>query len=149
MFDTNVFNHIVRDDVDVGSLPAKQRLFVTHVQHNELQATRNDAKREELLAVFASISAKKVPTETALWGESEWGGANFSDGSGPFSAMLDALNKRNGSKQNNHRDVLIGETALLNTHYLVTDDRDLAETVREFGGKTMTLQEFLRSADSE
>ncbi len=79
MFDTTVFNHILRDEVDVTTMPAGDRLFVTHVQLNEIQETKNEAKRSQLLAVFTEVAAQKVATESALWDVSEWDEAKFSD----------------------------------------------------------------------
>jgi predicted nuclease of predicted toxin-antitoxin system len=78
-----------------------------------------------------------------MWDVSEWGEAKWGKEDGLFEAMLVSLNKRNGSKKNNGKDVLIAETAIGNGHVLVTDDCDLANVVREFDGKTISLQGLL------
>jgi predicted nucleic acid-binding protein len=143
MLDTTVFNHVLRDGVDTQALPAQGQLFVTHVQLNELQATKDPNKRTQLLAVFAAAPSQRVPTESAMWSVSEWGEAKWGTDDGLFEKMLEALNLRNGSKQNNGRDILIGETAIRNEFCLVTDDADLSDVVRDFGGQSMRLQDFL------
>ncbi len=106
MLDTTVFNHVLRGGVDVRTLPARGQLFVTHVQLNELQATKDPDKRARLLAVFAEAPSQRVPTESAMWDVSEWGEANWGRDDSLFENMLNALNRRNGSKQNNGRDIL-------------------------------------------
>jgi len=148
MLDTTVFNHIVRDDVDLSSLPENATFLVTHIQLNEIQATRNEEKRQRLLRVFAEVPSKRVPTESAMWDVSEWREAKWGKEDGLFEAMLASLNKRNGSKENNGKDVLIAETAIRNGYALVTDDSDLANVVREFNGKTIHFHELLSTGNA-
>lgn len=148
MLDTTVFNHIVRDDVDLSSLPENATFLVTHIQLNEIQATRNEEKRQRLLRVFAEVPSKQVPTESAVWGVSEWGEAKWGKEDGLFEAMLASLNNRNGSKENNGKDVLIAETAIRNGYVLATDDSDLANVVREFNGKTIHFHELLSTGNA-
>jgi predicted nucleic acid-binding protein len=143
MLDTTVFNHVLRDGMDAQTLPAQGQLFVTHVQLNELQATKDPNKRAQLLAVFATAPSQRVPTESAMWDVSEWDEAKWGTDDDLFEQMLGALNPRNGSKQNNSRDILIGETAIRREFCLVTDDADLSDVVRDFGGQPMRLQDFL------
>ena len=148
MLDTTVFNHIVRDDVDLSSLPENATFLVTHIQLNEIQATRNEEKRQRLLRVFAEVPSKQVPTESAVWGVSEWGEAKWGKEDGLFEAMLASLNNRNESKENNGKDVLIAETAIRNGYVLATDDGDLANVVREFNGKTIHFHELLSTGNA-
>ena len=62
--------------------------------------------------------------------------------------MLSSLNKRNESKENNGKDVLIAETAIRNGYALVTDDSDLANVVRELNGKTIHFHELLSTGNA-
>jgi predicted nucleic acid-binding protein len=72
------------------------------------------------------------------WGEAEWG-----DAGGLYGQMLGSLNQRNKAKENNAHDVLIALTALKRGQTLVTDDRDLADVLREHGGEAITFADFL------
>jgi predicted nucleic acid-binding protein len=143
MLDTNVFNHVLRDSVDVHTLRAGRALFVTHIQLRELQATTNQTKRDQLRSVFREILPSQVPTESAIWDVSEWDECKWGAEDGLFDHMLVALNRRNRCKENNRLDILIAETALRNGFGLVTDDHDLAEVFREFHGHALSLHEFL------
>lgn len=146
MLDTNVFNRALDSGLDPSVLSSRGPLFVTHIQVNELQATKKSDRLSQLLAVFTAVEQDAVPTAAAVWGVSEWGGAEFGSADGSFDAMLASLNKRNGDKKNNAQDILIAVTAFKRRHTLVTDDQDLAAVFREFGGAVATFGEFTAHA---
>ncbi len=143
MFDTNAFNRTLDSGVDPKLLSESGQLYVTHVQKNELQATKNKQRLEALLAVFDAVEQENVPTAAMVWDVSEWGGAEWGDADGLYDRMLASLNQRNGSKGNNVRDVLIGVTAIKRECVLVSDDADLRSVVSEHGGQAITFREFV------
>jgi type I restriction enzyme S subunit len=62
-------------------------------------------------------------------------------------SKLQYLDKKAGKKktlENQARDVLIAETCIKNNLVLVSDDKNLRRTIREFGGQAITLEQFLR-----
>ena len=164
MLDTNVFNHVLDGKVDASQLVGKD-LVTTHVQHDELQKTKDETRRRSLLAVFqeltpdqavtasavadvsvadgASASGSQiVPTESMVWDVSNWDQAKWGADDGIFEAMrseLDALNKR---KKNNAHDILIAETAVKNGWNLVTSDSDLVAVVTKYGGACISAAEL-------
>lgn len=144
MFDTNAFNRAVDSGADPKLLAARGQLFVTHVQKNELQATKNTQRLEALLSVFEAVEQETVPTAAAVWGVSEWGGAEWGDADGLYGKMLANLNQRNKNKGNNAHDVLIGVTAIKRQCVLVSNDGDLREVVIEHGGHAITFEEFMK-----
>jgi predicted nucleic acid-binding protein len=146
MLDTNAFNRVLDSAID-PALPARgHHIYVTHVQQNELQATRNPDRLERLLAIFSAVPQDIVPTAAAVWDISEFDGAEFGDAGGTYPAMITRLNELNGGKKNNPQDILIAVTALKRKYTLVTDDGDLGVVMREFGGNTMTFVEFIADA---
>jgi predicted nucleic acid-binding protein len=142
MFDTNVFNRILDGKIDVGRFPSSEPYFVTHIQRNEIENTRNPERREALLNTFHGVGHTQVPTESAYFGVSEWGAAKWSAEDGVIEAIIEKLNNKNNGKKNNGLDALIAETAIKNDHTLVTEDRDLREVVLEMGGGAISFQEF-------
>lgn len=156
VLDTNVFNHLLDGTIDIAKLKGK-RLLATHVQRDEISNTKDQARREALLAVFellitehattssavAGISvadgevasaSSLVPTESAVWDVSRWDEARWGANDDVFTGMrgeLDVLNKRKG---NNPQDILIAETALRNNWILVTSDADLFAVITKYGG---------------
>ena len=52
MFDTNVFNALLDDEAIAPTVFDGRKVFVTHVQPDELSATSNASRRQNLLKVF-------------------------------------------------------------------------------------------------
>ena len=142
MFDTNAFNRALDTGVDPEILSSKGELFITHVQLNEIQATRNEARLDALLRVFTAIEQEKVPTSAAVWGVSEYGGAKYGDANGLYNTILNELNQRNGRQRGNTRDALIAVTAIQRNYTLVTNDSDLAMVIQSNGGTIETFEDF-------
>ncbi|MGH8453869.1 MAG: type II toxin-antitoxin system VapC family toxin [Nevskiales bacterium] len=148
MLDTTVFNHILRDKPDISRLTTTGRLFVTHVQHDEIINTQDLNRRQALLEVFHTVPVEKLPTESAVWDVSKFDEAKWGAEDGLFQSLLDKLNAKNKRKDNNPSDILIAETAIRNGLTLVTDDSDLLEVVNEYGGKAVALADFLAAKDT-
>src|SRR5712691_8698035 len=143
MLDTNAFNRALDEAVNPALLSHRGKLFVTHVQLDELRATRRTERLEQLLSIFTAIDQENVTTAAAVWGVSKWDSAEYGDADGAYGSMLANLNSRNSSKGNNTRDILIAVTALKRGYTLVTDDGDLATVLQESGGKAITFQQLV------
>ena len=143
ILDTNAFNRALDADMDPAVLARRGELYVTHIQHNELHATTNVERRQRLLGIFAEIEQAVVPTAAAVWGISEYGGAEFGNAGGAYDTMLESLNARNRGRQNNAQDILIAVTALIRGYALVTNDRHLAEVLRDAGGIALAFEDFV------
>src|SRR5471030_518577 len=78
MFDTVIFNRILDRRI---LIPIKENAyyFVTHIQIDEINATKDVSRRQGLLKVFNQTCCKKVPTESAVWNVSKWDEAKYSD----------------------------------------------------------------------
>jgi hypothetical protein len=133
MLDTTVFNFLVNKETELSCVPIGQQLFVTHVQLNEIQNTRDLDRLDALLGMFTAIDSTPVPTASAIYGVSEFGESEYSSEGGLFESLLGKLNDKNKFKNNNVRDILIAETAIRRNLVLVTDDDHLTEVVRESG----------------
>jgi len=142
MLDTNAFNIALDSQIEPKALHSKGNLFITHIQLNEIQATRNDDRLNALLGVFSAVEQEPVPTSAAIWGVSEWGGAEYGAADGLYDRLINDLNNINGGKRGNTRDALIAVTALKRGYTLVTNDNDLANVFRANGGNTETFEEF-------
>ena len=143
MLDTNAFNRALDADLDPAALARRGELYVTHIQHNELHATTNIERRQRLMGIFAEVEQVVVPTAAAVWGVSEYGGAEFGNAGGAYNKMLLSLNARNRGRANNSQDILIAVTALTRGYILVTNDRHLSEVLREAGGTALAFEDFL------
>lgn len=166
MFDTRAFNLILDKDFPLESLKDHVTAYATHVQRDEISNTKNLERRVALLQIFKNVVSESVPTESLVLGVSRLGEARLGGGrivptesavwdvsrcdeaKWPSSdnlytqikTNLDALNK---GKRNNVQDALIAETSIKGGYILVTDDTDLVEVTKEYGGKCMSLDELL------
>ena len=162
MFDTNIFRHILDNSIDVSILKIKGDCYVTHVQLDELVATRDENLKNKLLKIFHQVVTSEVLTESMVWNVSRWDKGKWSDDPSPTESFVLGVSRLNQaklgnggiydqikdeletlkSKKNNIQDSLIAETAMKNGYILVTDDKDLMTVVNKIGGTAVTLQDF-------
>lgn len=139
MFDTNIYNSILDGKVDIGPLVVQIECFVTHVQYDELQNTRNLERKAALLRTFKEINQQDVPTEAGVWDVSRWDDCKWSDKNGLYDTIKRQLDKLNRGKGSNIQDALIAETAVKNGFILVTHDADLYSVVTRNNGRCLNL----------
>ena len=142
MFDTNIFNEILDKRIDITPI-TNVLFYVTHIQKNEIQTTKQDERRGELLNVFHEVQKSVIATESAVWDLSEWDNAKLGTEEGLYQQITERLGELNKKKKNNSQDALIAETAISNGQILVTNDKDLRTVVNEFDGRAIGLDEFL------
>ena len=135
MFDTNIFDRILDNDITHESLPPNIPLFVTHVQRDEINKCSDPERRKQLKVVFNEIAQDNVATESFILDVSMIGRAKLGDG-----RLIEKI--REGNIKHSE-DALIGETCIKNSYLLVTEDQRLLKKVRELGGKAVTFQEFM------
>lgn len=143
MLDTNAFNRALDSNDDPRSLSRRGGLYVTHIQLNEIQATRNPERLAALLTIVKMIDPEHVATSAALWDVSEWDASESGGDDRLYEQMYAALTERNQDKRgNNAKDVLIALTALKRGYTLVTNDADLTDVLGQFGGEAMRYDAF-------
>lgn len=145
MFDTNIFNEILDQEIDITSI-TNASLYVTHIQLNEIQSTKREERRNQLLQTFHEVDKEAIATESAVWDVSEWGNAKWGSENNLYQPILKRLGELNKKKKNNTQDALIAETAIVNNQILVTNDKDLQDVISEFGGKVIDLSTFMSSS---
>jgi type I restriction enzyme S subunit len=52
MFDTNIFNAILNEYIDLERLPRSLKYYVTHIQYDEICSTQSEARKRELLKII-------------------------------------------------------------------------------------------------
>lgn len=146
----------------------KARYYVTHLQVDEINNTKEESRRLSLLGIFQAIRNEKMPTESGIFdtlrfnkskfseertiqptasfvlGVSAQDMTKFSDGNF-YNLLLKDLNKINPKgKGNNIKDALIAETSIKNKFILVTADCALYAVVKKIGGDVLRWEEFLK-----
>jgi predicted nucleic acid-binding protein len=146
MFDTNIFNRICDGEISLSLVDGVHQYLVTHIQRDELEATRNEKRRRELLEIFEAVNQVLIPTESAVLNISRYNLSKFSDGL-EYGRILQSLEKEKPNHDGNKKDALIGETAIKNRITLVSDDRGLRESVKELGGVAISLCDFVKETN--
>ena len=115
MLDTNLFNDALDGKISVGEF-STLHLLVTHIQRDELSATKNAARAAELYKVFDEIRPDQILTRSAVWDVSRFDQASYSSADGVLEKMLERLReldamagKKARDPANQHRDVLIAD----------------------------------------
>jgi hypothetical protein len=132
--DTCIFNKLIDGLLSTDNLPADAEFVATHIQVDELNRTTNEERRARLFLRFSTLVDSIVPTESMVWGVSRWGHGKWSDGI-LYNTLKSDLDSLNDGKDNNSKDALIAEVAILNRYELFTADSDLAEVTRKHGGQ--------------
>lgn len=143
IFDTNIFNHILDGNIDLRALEAVNPCYTTHIQNDELQATKDVHRRSQLLAIFMMMPQDQIPTESFVLDHSALDMAKLG-GSNLYSDIKAKLDELNGGRSSNIKDALIAETAIMNGCTLVTDDSDLYKVVTEYQSPCVRLDEILK-----
>lgn len=133
MLDTNVFNKLLDGDLVIEKMPSDGTYVATHVQRDELNASKDISRRTALLSKFEELSPKQEITASFCFDISRFDHAAIGDGL-LFTTLKNALDAANGGKRNNTHDALIGETSIVNDFTLLTCDFDFAEAVKQQGG---------------
>jgi predicted nucleic acid-binding protein len=151
MFDTNLFNCILDGVVEISKFRRKARFYATHVQLDELKATSNVQRRQDLLAVFEEVvGINKIPTEAFVLDVSLLDEAKLGDEEDDlYSQVKMKLDKRNRNKPNNIQDALITETAMKNGLTLATHDSDLFFVATKMGAACVNVHQIELELNSQ
>ena len=141
VLDTCVFNWLADGWLTRDSLPTDASFFITHVQMDEINETKdgNKERRARLLLMLASLDCKLVLTQSFVFDVSRYDFARWSDGE-LFTSLKEELDVLNGNKKNNSRDALIAETAIANGYTLLTADVHLKVATEKYGGKVVLFR---------
>ena len=82
-------------------------------------------------------------TLSAVWGTSKWGESMWSGNESLYPVLRAELDHKN-AKPNNVQDALIADTAIRGGYVLVTDDTDLEQITRKYGGRCILVRELVR-----
>ena len=133
-----MFNWIADSKISRDTLPPNGTFAITQIQVEEINKTKDEERRANLLLAQASLHCELLPTESFVVDLSRIGYAKVSDGI-LYSSLKAELDKLNGAKKNNNRDALIAEAAIANGHVLLTADGDLRSVTQMHGGRAIFL----------
>lgn len=141
MLDTNVYDYILDNCVDILRIKSKGHLFITDVQISEIRNIKNSERRTSLLNLIESINPSKLIIESGIWIDDLY----WDDGQPWIDIINKDCNSLLGNSQRNKpwKDALIGEVSKVKDLILVTNDKDFKNRAISIGIKTCYLDEFL------
>lgn len=148
MLDTNIINRILDNDLNHSQF---KHCFISAVQVDELKATSDTIRLKALLNTVEVIDPKLVTPHGFGYDLDVLGydKAFWEDGTGLFQSMqsrleeLDRQSKKKGCIKNKTFDISIGYTSIKIGATLVSEDKNLRTVTTEFGGKAITLNDYL------
>lgn len=132
ILDTNIFNRILDNKIQISDFPISSEFFVTFIQVDELDRTPDSTRRSDLKEIFQVVGPSYLPTETLILDQAHFGYVNIGEGS-TYLHILEDLN-RIERKNSNVGDALTSEVAIKNKLELVTMDESLKEVHLNHGG---------------
>ena len=131
--DTNIINWLIDGKIDKSAMPGDGEFVATHIQIDEINRTSDEERRARLFLTLASSLSGLLQTETTVPNVSRLDFSKLGDGA-IYTSIKNQLDAMNGGKPSNIRDGLIAEVSIVNSHTLLTADRDLARVARDNGG---------------
>jgi predicted nucleic acid-binding protein len=141
MFDTVIFNDILKQQIDIQEVKNLGNLYATRIQYEELGATPDPTMRAKLLHTFEAVGTTRASVSTAILGIATLGEAVL--GVGDIYTKIKNLLDTKKKKRSNHNDALIAEAAYYHGHILVTRDVNLREAIEKLAGKSVLLTDLL------
>jgi|JI10StandDraft_1071094.scaffolds.fasta_scaffold17638_8 rRNA-processing protein FCF1 len=133
MFDTQIYDLVIAElgmTQTLNSLATKGvlKILTTHIQQGEIQGIPNEEKRR----MISEIITECVTTSGAVYGVSVYNMATYGDGNtGGFG--IDDVRSKTGGHTN---DALIATTASRDADVLVTEDKRLANRLKQLNTQT-------------
>lgn len=104
MFDTNIFDELLSNKIDLNLLPKNLKYYITHIQEDEIESMGEEKKekKDQLLSLLNKFSGKLIPTEANMLGVSKFGACKLGNGVKiPTEAAVWGVSKWNECKWGN------------------------------------------------
>ncbi|OGI27990.1 MAG: hypothetical protein A2359_02180 [Candidatus Moranbacteria bacterium RIFOXYB1_FULL_43_19] len=104
MFDTNIFDELLNNKIDLNLLPKNLKYYITHIQEDEIESMGEDKKekKNQLLLILSRFNGEMIPTEANMLGVSKFGACKFGNGVKiPTEAAVWGVSKWNECKWGN------------------------------------------------
>ena len=146
MLDTNIFDLLLDNNVNIQGLQKIGEYYTTNVQFSELSNISYQKRRSELLNLYNSLDQIKILLRTGIWLDKlRWDDDQiWIDDIQPEAQSL--LGK--ASVKQPWMDALIGEIAMVEKICVVTNDKDFAKRCSANSIATMDGSEFLKLVDN-
>ncbi|GAB2601530.1 type II toxin-antitoxin system VapC family toxin [Nitrincola alkalisediminis] len=139
ILDSNVFDYILDNGIEVINLPLSNNIYITNVQISEIYNTPDAVRRKQLEAIITEVNPEKLLLESGGWiDDLKW------DDEQPWidTVSKDCENLLGNAKTPPWKDALIGEVVKSKGFTLVTNDKKFYNRVIKSGINVLNAYEF-------
>ena len=129
MFDSNAFDKLLENDLDITAFPSWYHFYSTQTQHDEIKQIKDKEKRDKLLDLFSAF--KQIDNESLTPDDTTIDDPN-----------TDLFQKLRGNNDRYDNDAMTGITVIRENMILVSEDERLRKKVKQNGGKAISFDEF-------
>lgn len=138
IFDSNIFDKLIKNELySELTKNSSIKIFITHIQKDELNNIRNLEYKKILLDKLIEVNPMQIPTETIVIGTWRVGEGKISDGK-MYSQLLG-----NNKKGNAINDSLIGEVAIKNNLTLITNDERFIKKYEKLSSNYLRFEDLI------
>jgi rRNA-processing protein FCF1 len=142
VLDSNVFDYLLENSIDMNRLQEKCNLYVTNVQISEISNIPKEEIKAPLQKLVDQIKTEKLLLESGVWCDAlQW------DDDQPWRDEInfDCANiLGNSTKSTKWHDALIGEVTKKNGYCLVTNDINFGNRAKRAGVTTITAEQLCK-----
>lgn len=82
MFDTNIFDELLNNKIELKLLSKNFKYYITHIQEDEIKSMGDDKKekKKKLLSLLTKFTGDMIPTEANVLGVSQFGACKLGNG---------------------------------------------------------------------
>ena len=129
MFDSNAFDKLLENDLEITAFPSWYHFYSTQTQHDEIKQIKDKEKRDKLLDLFSAF--KQIDNESLTPDDTTIDDPN-----------TDLFQKLRGNNDRYDNDAMTGITVIRENMILVSEDERLRKKVKQNGGKAISFDEF-------
>ena len=125
--DTNVFDYLLLNDIDIKRIQSKGEYFTSNIQKSEIKNIKDVERRNNLINLYESLKQEKLLLKSGMWlDDLYW------DDEQPWIDEIGkiALELIGNSKNKPWKDALLGEIAKVNNLMIVTNDKNFAKRAK-------------------
>jgi rRNA-processing protein FCF1 len=142
ILDTNVYDYLVDNEIDISILLSKGEFFTTNIQISEIRNIKDPIRRNHILEVYVKLNPSKLSLESGIWlNDLYWDDKEIWHNS--ISKTFVEM-KGNSIGKNNLKDALTGDVAKKHELVLITNDEKFTGRAVRSQIPSMTIKDFLK-----
>jgi len=140
--DTNVFDFLLDNNINIESLKTKGYFYTSNIQKSEILNIKNSDRRKKLMNIYLTLNQKKVSLKSGIWlDDLYW------DDEQKWIDIIGEIptNWTKNSEKKSWKDALIAEIAKTENFVVISNDNNFIKKAKVFCIKIFTSIEFINN----